>query len=432
LNPDCACLSFPTGSCRDSQTVAATRSFATAPDVGRSGLNQLPGKGLRPRQEERGLFPQDHDTLGGRPAASPLRARSASRARSLLPGRGRRARAALAWAFLVFASLQVGMSVLMDYWRPEVRDPETGYKQVRLAKATAAEPARPLMLVMGTSRAALGVRPELLPPYRLPKDGVPLVFNDATTGTFPVQQLAALRSLLRAGIRPRWILLEVLHIQHGIHNPSSIAFSRLDRTKWADLTVLKRYCDRPWEVYLAWCLPRLAPCFSHRFPLLDQVAPNWTPLPNRMTWVRDRMDRSGWVWVVKTVTQDTYRAGLQRAHDEYAELLTDLRIGEMPDRALRALLALCRQEGIPVSLFLMPEDSKFRSWYSPATTAAWNDYLAGLSREFRVPVIDARAWVPDGQFIDGHHLLPRGAAVFTERFGREAIAPLLAARPGTP
>ena len=42
-----------------------------------------------------------------------------------------------------------------------------------------------------------------------------------------------------------------------------------------------------------------------------------------------------------------------------------------------------------------------------------------------MPVIDARRWVADDGFADAHHLLPGGAADFTNRFGREVLQPLL-------
>jgi hypothetical protein len=42
-----------------------------------------------------------------------------------------------------------------------------------------------------------------------------------------------------------------------------------------------------------------------------------------------------------------------------------------------------------------------------------------------VPLIDARDWVDDDGFWDGHHMLPAGAAQFTHRFEREALQPLV-------
>jgi hypothetical protein len=96
-----------------------------------------------------------------------------------------------------------------------------------------------------------------------------------------------------------------------------------------------------------------------------------------------------------------------------------------PDCALRELLALCRTEGIPAGLIVMPESSEHRSWYPAAARAELAAYLDRLKREFHVPLIDARCWIADADFYDSHHLWPRGAATFTRRFQVEALEPFL-------
>jgi hypothetical protein len=53
------------------------------------------------------------------------------------------------------------------------------------------------------------------------------------------------------------------------------------------------------------------------------------------------------------------------------------------------------------------------------------NYLHGLGREFGLPLIDARTWVPDEEFRDAHHLLCPGAERFTDRLGKEALLPML-------
>jgi hypothetical protein len=91
-------------------------------------------------------------------------------------------------------------------------------------------------------------------------------------------------------------------------------------------------------------------------------------------------------------------------------------------RILLDLLEQCRQEGIRTSLLLMPANREFLSWYSSETEASLDTFLAWVSRTFDAPVIDARTWSPDEDFRDGHHLTYQGAARFTQRFGREALA----------
>jgi hypothetical protein len=69
----------------------------------------------------------------------------------------------------------------------------------------------------------------------------------------------------------------------------------------------------------------------------------------------------------------------------------------------------------------MPEASEFRNWYSPTALDRLSVYLTALRREYDVRLVDARRWIPDGCFYDGHHLLQQGAAAFTQRFGMEIL-----------
>ena len=97
----------------------------------------------------------------------------------------------------------------------------------------------------------------------------------------------------------------------------------------------------------------------------------------------------------------------------------------MADRALHEVIQLCRQEGIAVTMFIMPEGAEFRRWYPPAVRAETDVYLERLQREHGVEVIDGRTWATDDDLLDGFHLLPEGAARFTERFGQELAQPAL-------
>jgi hypothetical protein len=114
------------------------------------------------------------------------------------------------------------------------------------------------------------------------------------------------------------------------------------------------------------------------------------------------------------------------ARGQYRDCFGDFRLAGGPARALGDLLDCCGRERLPAALVLMPEATAFRALYPPAVLGGIERFLADLSREKHVPLIDARTWVEDGGFWDGHHLLPEGAAVFTERFAREALRPLLA------
>jgi hypothetical protein len=79
------------------------------------------------------------------------------------------------------------------------------------------------------------------------------------------------------------------------------------------------------------------------------------------------------------------------------------------------VLARCAEHDIRAAVVLMPESSAFRGWYGPAGYAAATAFARKLSDEFGVPVYDAREWVPDDGFADGHHMIPAGAETFTDR-----------------
>lgn len=71
-------------------------------------------------------------------------------------------------------------------------------------------------------------------------------------------------------------------------------------------------------------------------------------------------------------------------------------------------------------LVLLPIGSSFERLYGPPSESALQSFLTEMRREHAVSVIDARHWIGDEFFSDGHHLLPEGAIAFTDRLAREA------------
>ena len=106
---------------------------------------------------------------------------------------------------------------------------------------------------------------------------------------------------------------------------------------------------------------------------------------------------------------------LEETRLTFAESLRRFRPGQGSTKALRDLLDCCRREQIPVVLIIPPESTLFRSWYTPEGLAAVDHLLDDLRRTYGVRILDARHWVADKDFGDGHHVLPAGAEVFTTR-----------------
>jgi hypothetical protein len=334
-------------------------------------------------------------------------------------------RSALAWGLFSFACFQAALAVVMERQQPQLRDPEFGYKLSRLRDRLAEEPGRQLCLVLGSSRAGLGFRPDALRAFPPSLGNQPLVFNAALTGAGPMMELLCLRRVLRAGIRPDRVILEVLPpILHENGPWAEMRWVPIDRLGWEDVQLLSRYHDRPALLWQQWIVSRLTCWFSNRFGVMSYYAPGWLPWDCRQDgWLG--MDGFGWLPYTRTaVDAEEYQRGVDYARRQYAPAFVNYHISEKPDRALRELLELCRREQIYVLLLLMPEGSLFQSWYSHGTRAEVDAYLASLCRRYGVPLVDARSWMEDTAFFDSHHLLPAGATAFTERFAREVL-PLL-------
>src|SRR5260370_23321206 len=117
-------------------------------------------------------------------------------------------RASFIWGLLAFLGIQFTLSILMDHWQLELRDPEYGYKLGRLRERLAEEPRRPLWIILGSSRSGLGFRPEVLPRCRSGGAESPLLFNFALTGAGPLMELMCLRRVLSDGIRPSRVVVQ--------------------------------------------------------------------------------------------------------------------------------------------------------------------------------------------------------------------------------
>jgi hypothetical protein len=198
----------------------------------------------------------------------------------------------------------------------------------------------------------------------------------------------------------------------------------VSRLTWRDLRLLRDYTPDPRVLERRWYDVQLAPWYAHRFSIMNHYAAEFLPWRLRLDCWK-ALDDCGWS-DLGLDTEDPVKdpRALKLARDTYEEELKDFHLASIQDRALREMLALCRQERIPAILYLMPEGRIFQSWYVPPTRARIEDYLTHLSAEWDIPIVDARNWIQDDYFWDSHHLDRRGATKFTRRFGEEVL-PLL-------
>src|SRR5437763_651245 len=159
--------------------------------------------------------------------------------------RARRARASLLWALGLSALLHPGLGLFLATRRPAILDPTYGPRLALLRKRMAV-PGRPLSVVMlGSSRTALGFVPDAFEESLTQALGRPVrAFNFGMFSAGPVTNLVELRRLLRDGVRPDLLLVEVLpgrlnaRLSLAQHGEPAVPTERL---AWDDLPLVARY-----------------------------------------------------------------------------------------------------------------------------------------------------------------------------------------------
>jgi hypothetical protein len=330
----------------------------------------------------------------------------------------------VAWFLICFVGLQVGMAVVIDWRIPRLYDEEYGVRLAALRERRAAEPERPLLLVVGSSRVGMGFAPDLLPELRTSSGAHVLPFNFSHLAGGPMLNLMLVRRLLAQGIRPQWLVLEVV--------PASLAYESTSmpttNAAAADLPMLFGYVE-PWRIVSVYARQRLIPWHRLRTRILREVAPAWAPLNDPRDKIRLTPLGGDDFWLLETALspeEASWRTAMVR--DTYYDQFQNFHVDARGDRATRELLDLCRRERVTVALLLTPEASVYRSWYSASARVEVDAYLARIGREYGVSVIDARTWLADSDFTDSHHPLKRGAEAFTKRLGRDLLEPLVQGR----
>jgi hypothetical protein len=322
----------------------------------------------------------------------------------------RKARRAVGVGVLAFVALELGLGLASEVY-PRIRDPLYGDKLVKLQRRLREHPGEPVVVMLGSSRTGLAFHGR-----RIEDRLGGVAFNFGTPAAGPVGHLLYARRLFADGVTPSHLLVEVLPSMLGEQpdGPLERAWLSGDRLTHGELATVERY-RFPAAVRDQWAAATLNPWHTLRFALLARVVQSWIPWHLRADWSRGA-DECGWGRIERdAITDDERRLATGRALLEYGPVLADLRPGGPAADALRELLAECRRRGVRVTLVLTPEGSAFRSWYPPHVRARLAAFLAGLRAESGCGLIDAREWLADDRFTDGHHLLVAGAEEFSDR-----------------
>ncbi len=319
------------------------------------------------------------------------------------------ARRAVRTGLLAVVALHLGLAVWLDHGPPRVRDPEYG-KRLTAARRLA---GRPLVACVGSSRLAMGLRPGVLAADE------PGLANLALAGSGPVMELMAYRRAVADGLRFDAVLVEYwpafLDEEGSQREDIRIDIGRL---RPADTPLVRAYFTDPDGALAAAARHTRHPWWEHRRSLMNQVAASWLPNPQRTDALHAPLDEFGWL-PGRTDPSDEDRAGaVAAARNFYDPLFARYTVSEMADRAVRQLIAECRQAGTPVALVYLPESSGFTALMPPAAKQKADDHLAAVRRDTGVPLIDCRGWVADRELPDGFHLTQQGAAELTPKLAK--------------
>ncbi|MCE9564532.1 MAG: hypothetical protein K8U57_21040 [Planctomycetes bacterium] len=307
-----------------------------------------------------------------------------------------------------------------------IRDPLYGDLEAKLTAVECDRPkGTPVVVLLGTSRAGTGFDAQRI-------SGPVAAFNFGVPGGGPIIHQIYLRRLLAAGHRPNLLLLELLPTSVGDlkTGPPEAPLLNGARFVHSEIALLAEYGLPENRLREQWRETVNTPWLGLRYQLLGRVAPTALPWHRRHDEGRTS-DAHGWHRLMEEAfNPEMLIDGAARTRREYADNLANLRPGGSAGLALRDTLVLARDHGIPVRLLLMPEASWFREMSPPEVAARFNGWVRDLVQEVGCPLTDARQWIPDSGFADGHHLLPGGAAAFTDRLTNEVIAPHLATTTG--
>ena len=156
--------------------------------------------------------------------------------------------------------------------------------------------------------------------------------------------------------------------------------------------------------------------------------PDWQTWSQRRAFVWERTDRYGFAPHHLSDAPPAPRAeASRRAAADHARALAGRPAGAVSVQALADLVARCRADGIAVAFCWAPESPAYRARYSPAARAAAAACEARFTRAFGVPVFPAPDHLAEDDFLDGYHLLRRGAERYSRWLADEHLRPWLAA-----
>jgi hypothetical protein len=329
----------------------------------------------------------------------------------------RRKRSDLAWFAAGLIAVQLALAVGVERFWPAIRDPDFNDIAEIVRERTAEAPGRPLVVALGSSRTQMALAAERL--NHLSDPGA-VVINAAIAGGGPMMHTVVLRRLLRAGLRPQLVFVEIMPMSLSAREGAPVEERQHTQARHTlgELARLWKYYAEHYRLCYPWVVGRIVPAYRYQTELRDALGID-LPVGGRL-WRPSMRDDYGWLRCPKGFSTEEVEFRTRDNLESYAGALTQPALAPGALRALRDVVQLCLVQGIAVVLYVPAESSAFRN-YAPAVEEIQMSAVRQLAHELAVPLIDARTWVDDAHFYDGHHVTHAGAEEFTERFGREAL-----------
>jgi len=297
-------------------------------------------------------------------------------------------------------------------------DPEYSRKARALLAQRSRYPDRPLVVVLGSSRVAYGVDPQV---WEAAGDSIgrrPMMLNMAMVGSGPIMQRLALQRILALNVRIDAVLIEYwppfLREDGPYHEAARLDPARLSSM---DEAVIRDHFPDPAATFDRLRQGRHNPWATHGETVLNRTFPRLLPTNRRTDGHWGKIDAWGHLPGRSTVSAAEMAAARQSNSAYYTGLFDGYEVGLVADAALRATIADCRSRRIAVGFVYLPEAEFFRARMPETTRKKVEHYERHVGSTFGVSWIDGRDWIGDDQLPDGFHLLSAGAGAFTMKLG---------------
>jgi hypothetical protein len=322
---------------------------------------------------------------------------------------------------LFFLVSQLTMRWYIDQRRPEWRDPAFVIKYRLLARQQAQHGSEPgIVLFMGSSITAGGMNPDLCEARLASASKRPVVvFNFGVMCGGPFTQLVYVQRLLRRGVRPELVVLELSPISMDFDEfPMDAGYFPGYVLEHADLATVRRYSGDE-QLDEEWGQAVLVPIYGHRLAIMNHVSKSMVAFPDQLDLYKD-ITPHGWR-KREPASQEEHARALAWVKDTMGPRMAKYRVGKASRQALDEVVALLTREKIPTLLVRAPEGPLLRSFYSAQAKAELKQVFRELSERHKLPLVDCSEWLEEDCFSDSYHMTRVGAEKLTTRLMNQHI-----------